>query len=331
MPRQGASSPSAPADAALARLRSPSDPALGSLARLVVDEALTRPASELVRPAELAPILSRALKEAAGSAGLRAGLVARLTTLRTQAARDRRPLGDRLAPEARAAAAALLALPLSPSPDLTYRLINHEALRTLLREVLQGTLARFASGMRAVDQGALGGLAGRVAARSRGLLGAAEGIVGAVRGELESAFEGRVKDFVSGALDEAVRSVATWLSDPAHAPLAAGMRVSILDVLLDVPLGDLVSEADELGTDAVVDAVLAAVRQVAERPDLTTDVERALAEALAPWSEERLEAVLTDLGLAEAARQGAVSAFEPLLREVAGTEAFAEWWQQLHG
>lgn len=320
-----------PAEAALQRLRAADDPALDRLAALVVDEALTRSAGELIRPPELARPLAAAVREAAASASLREGLVRRIDQLRTEAAGTSTRLADRVAPEVREAAARLLALPASPSPELAYRLLNHEALRTLLREVLQSTLARFVAGVRSVDQGALGGLAGRVAKRGRGLLGAAEGIVGAVRGELETAFEGRVKDFVGGALDEAVRGVSTWVADPAHAGLAAGMRVSILDVLLDVPLGELVGEADEIGTDAVVDAMLDAVRAAAARPDLKADLARAMEEAVAPWADEQLQQVLDELGLASAARHGGEAVLAPLLREVAATEAFAAWWRELHG
>jgi hypothetical protein len=320
--------------AALAKLRDPADTALAGLIELAVDEALRVRLREAVDSAKLADRLTAAVSAAASDPGLRDRLLARLTQERARWRAERHSARHWVLPPVEAPLRHFLAQPWSPSEKLALRVSDHPAVRAMLKDVLSGTLARFAGGLKALDGGVLGGLGGRVARRGAGLFGGlgdlAGGIVGAVKDEFESAVEARVKESVGQATEEAIRAIAAWAADPKQAAALAALRVSILEVALDTPLGDLVGELDEVPDAAIVDAVLQGLKDASARASLRADLLQVLDEAVASWGDESLGALADDLGL----RSHVVDALTELgtthARTLVSSEAFATWWTQLH-
>lgn len=325
------------ADRALARLRDPEHPALGQLAQVALDVLGAQPVHALLDTERLAHHAAAGLRSAARAPNGRQALIDRLDAERARWAHETRTGGDVLPTEADAVLRALLGQPWVPSEDLTYKVINHDAVRTLVREVLQGALSRFVDRIRHLDQGSLGGVGSKVMRRSKGLFGgvagnlgaAAEGLMGAVRDELGAGLESRIRDTLGGATDEAIRAIAAWVADPAHAEPVAALRLSVLDVMLAVPAGELVRELDEVPTAALVDAIWDGLQQSAARDDLHVAMQTALDRAIQPWRDETLAAWLDDLDLGPTAREAAAEAVDPWARTLVQSDAFGTWWSQL--
>lgn len=321
-------------DRALERLRDADDPALGDLAVLVADHVAARRLDEVLDSARLASAAADALRALAADDEARRRLVTRLEAERADLKATREPLRTWAVAELDATIRELLAVPVVPSEELTYRVINHEALRAMLREVLQGTLTRFVDGVRSIDKGVLGGLGSKVASRGRGLLGgvgaAAEGLMGAVRDEVGARFDTSIRDSLGHATDEAVRAIARWVADPAHADTLARMRVSVFDVLLDVPVGDLVGEADAVDLDAISRTVWRGLQAAAARPDLEGVIHDAIAQARERRGDDTLGAWIDTLGLRDRWRDAARDLAADELRALVATPAFEAWWAALH-
>ncbi len=312
----------------LARLQATE--ARDGLVELLAAHALDTPISQLVDPGELARSVVVALRAAVADDTARDRIVELVKTTRHRlAAVDDTPRAW-VPPEAMEPLQQLVATPWSPSEELTYRLINHAALRTMLREVLSGSLERFTSKMRNLDQGMLGGLGGRAVKRGRGLLGAASSLVSAVKDEMESAFEGRLKEHLGQATDEAVRTIARWISDPAHADALGSMRVSALEALLDTPVRALAAEGDAFDPGELADVVLAAMRQVAARDDLESLITSELASAVEALGDGTLGTWLEDLGLREPWLAAARPLVERQVEAITRSERFEAWWLSLH-
>lgn len=320
--------------AALAKLRDAQDGALVGLVGLAVDEALRVRLREAVDSGALADRLTQAVSSAASDPGLRERLLTRLSAERARWRSERQSARHWVLPPVEAPLRQVLAQPWSPSEKLALRVSDHPAVRAMLRDVLSGTLARFAGGLKALDGGVLGGLGGRVARRGAGLFGGlgdlAGGLVGAVKDEFEAAVESKVKESVGQATEEAIRAIAAWAADPKQAAALAALRVSLLDVALDTPLGDLLGELDEVPDAALVDAVLQGLRDASARPSLHADLRQVLDEAVAAWGDESLGALAVDLGLQAHLRDALVDLGTPHARTLVNSEAFATWWAQLH-
>lgn len=322
------------AHAALQRLTDPADPSLGELVALAADHVLALSLRQVIDTAAVADRVTSAVAQASTDPQLRARLLARLSTERARWRAERHNARHWLLPPLEAPLRHVLAQPWSPSERLALRVSDHPAVRAMLKDVLSGALGRFGSGLRALDGGMLGGLGGRVARRGAGLFGGltdlAGGLVGAVKDEFEAAVESRVKDSVGQATEEAIRSIAAWAADPKQAASLAALRVSILDVALDTPLGDLLAELDEVPDGAIVDAVLDGLRDAAARTSLRLDLIQVLDEAVAAWGDETLGALAEDVGLRDLARAGLIDVGTARARVLVTSEGFVSWWARLH-
>lgn len=319
------------ADRALARLRQ--GDSLRALAALAADHLIDTPSAALIDVDALTARLGDAVRAAARapSPGPDHPLRRPTADVRDRTVDDLLPagLGGALDP--------ILAVPWVPSEAVALRLLRHDAMRMLVRETLSSTLTRFATRARSVDDGVLGGLGGKALQRGRGLLGslggsmgsAAEGLVGAVREEFEHALEQRIREFLTTATDEALKGIATWVADPAHAGPLATLRVSAWQALRATPLAELAGSAtdDPTAWEAAARDVL---RTLADRPTLDADLRSALTAARDAVGDTPVGAWAPDAPVRDALRDAAIDAVLPALHAIVASDAFAAWWADLH-
>lgn len=316
---------------ALARLTSEDDPALAQWVGLLIDHLLDQPAAALLPGQALAISLATAIQHLAVGPDPLTDPARQWLQRQTD---DPRSLRERLPDGLPQVAEPLLQVPWTPSEAMVLNLLRHDAARDLVRETLAETLQAFATRARSLDDGVLKGIGGRALQKSRGWLGqvgsAAEGLVGAVSREVEQALEARIKEFLQGATDEALRSIARWMADPRHAPALAQMRVSAWHQLIDAPPASLMgSHPDVDPVDALAQAVRDGLQQLASRPALTDDLASLLEEARGALSDVRLRDWLPD-DTAPLLHDTLQAAFLPAFREVTRSEDFANWWMELH-
>jgi hypothetical protein len=326
-------------DRALARLRDPDGAALRALARMVVEEATETPVRALARPDWIAGQIETALEAVSRGDGPRDKLVAQIVRVRRQAIDDHRPLRTWFPSEVDAPLRQMLSRPWSPDRALVSRIIDQEAVRTLVRDVLRDALIRFSKRLRSDRLSRLGS---KAAERSRGLLGRmagnslpnlgglAENLVGTVAEEVEHQLEARVDEFVRGATGEAIEAIAAHLASPKHARAYADLRVEVLDVLLASTASTVAKEAEKLAPEELVDVVLAAVRSEVRAPDFRARTEERVAAALESAGEQSLGALLDELGLREVWTETTCTLVTARLSAVVVTDAFAAWWSELH-
>lgn len=308
-------------------------PAMDALARLLVDDLLHRPVQDLIDPALLARQAVAALRAATKEGRVEAQLRRSLRELQ-QKVPPGRP-GDDAPPELVGPLKALLARPVAFDRALVHRLVDHPAIRRLLRDLLVGALHGFAERLRNLPippapASAQKGL-GRLKALGGGLMSVGEELLGGVSKELEARTAQRIHDFVDDALAATMAQMADHLCDPAHAGTQGAFRAHILDVLLSTENAVLVAEMDKFGVDAVVDAGAAVARGLAARPTLDDEARRfaqALAEATAGRTAHDL---LAEAGLAEdtAWRADLEAAIAARGRALVGTDGFGAWLDAL--
>lgn len=325
------------AQLALDRLRAPDGRALADLARLVVEETTATPLKQLASPRWLAGQLTAALE--AGTRGdlLRHWVDRRISSERERWSKEERTPRAFVPSEAEEPLRKLLGRPYAPNEALMLRIVDQPAIRNLLRVVLTDTVSGFRKRAQDLDSGLFGGLGKRAAARGRGLFGnvgrnlggMAEHLVEAVRDEVDGALEGRVKDFVQGAVSEAVRKTAQHLSDPSHSQQFAEMRLAILDVLLDTPIRELANEADKLKPEDAIDVVVAAVRSAVSADDFVERAEERIGKLMEEAGDGTFGAWLDEIGLRAVWTETTTDLVAERLRAVVTTEGFVTWWDAL--
>ncbi len=219
----------------------------------------------------------------------------------------------------------VLTLPWAPSTELTLAVIRHDAVRALLREVLTSTVRTFADRLRGGEGGLLAGL-GASRPRLGGLMGgmaaslgaAAEGLAGGLQRELEGAVHTKIDAFVESAIEETLKTIAAWIANPQHHSATSALRGSVVEVLLDRPVRDLMAEFAQVPSDDVLVAVLGGLGPV--------EVPAAVHEAV---GDQTIGGWLTAAGLREEGIGAAADAVVRILEPVLEQEAFAAWWARL--
>jgi len=325
-------------DKALKRLKDPEGRALTALAALVVDQATATPLKSIAHPRWIASQLVTAL-EALTRGDLARGFVER----RVEAGRERlsdesRTLREVWPPEVDGPMREMLSHQWSPDEDMTFRVLDQPAMRALVADVLTTMLTRFRKKMKGLDSGFLRGFGGRAARRSKGLFGGvagnlqglAENVVGVVKDEVEAGLDELVREFVEGATRDAVRGIASYIASPEHQGSFADLRIGVLDVVLDTPIGDLVDELDKSRPMELVDVILAGIRAAISEEDFSERTEARIAQILDEAGDGTLGAWLDEVGLRDVWAQTTTELVAQRLIAVVQTSAFDAWWAELH-
>jgi len=311
-------------DPATIIIRLRTDPALVDAGvDLLLDHALAQPLRDALGPAEvLTTGVAAALRETAASPGLAPWIERELDELRGHLRTDERPVEAALPPAFPAALAKMLGRPFTPGHELVRAAINHAAMRSMMRSVLQSTLLEFGKKMWSAlpDTRKIPG----AGFRSR-LMDMAKGVASVVGTEVERQLDDRVNTFVDGALADAIDMVIERISDPKHSAEMAAWRSDSVTELLHQPQVRFVTELDKIAhTDVAADAV-ALLQAIAEWEELEASLRAGI---------ERLEEALGERSLAELlAGSGIIEAWRPLVRErladrarsLITSEAFSGW------
>lgn len=324
-------------DEALRRLRDPSGRAIEQLAALIVEDATATPLREIAAPRWIASQLATALEAVAGGDLARDFVARRLDAGRERLGSDDRTLREHWPREVDGPLREVLSHPWSPDPEMAFRILDQQAMRQLVAEILTTMLTRFRKRMPGGD-GVLREFGSRAVKRSRGLFGGVAGnlqdlagsVVGAVKEEVENSLDELVREFVETATHDALRGIASYLADPTHERAFADLRVGVLDVLLDTPVRELVRELDKARPLEIVDVVLAGVRATVGAPDFVDRAEQAIAKVLEEAGDGTLGAWLDEVGLRTAWSETTTELVAQRLRAVVKTDAFEAWWRELH-
>jgi len=317
----------------LSRLRGS---ALPELLALVVDDLLDRPVAGLLDPEFVADQVMAALETAGSGARTEEWLREQLATLRERVPEG--TLGDRAPAEVMDPLREALGRPVVWDRELAGRLVDHEAVRSVMSEVLLHALEAYARKLTAlgrdnpvsqtarnlgIGKGSLGGGLGRLKTLGEGL---ARGITA----EIEAQTEGRVQSFVDQAMSAVMQQVADHLCDPKYAALYGRYRVHLVDTLLSTELSVLAAELDKMDPDSLVATGAGVARSLSRREGFREEVAQAVAGVLEQAGPQSLRGFLAEAGVDEARwRQGIEEQILVRGRELIEEPPFQEWLARL--
>lgn len=322
----------------LSRLRGP---ALAELLGLVVDDLLARPVADLIDPEFVADQVMAALETAGSGSRTEEWLRQQLKGLREKTPEG--TLGDRAPDEVMEPLREALGRPVVWDRDLAGRLVDHEAVRSVMSEVLLHAIEAYARKLTALGRdnpvsqtarnlglgsgglgkGPLGGGLGRLKT-----LG--EGLARGISAEIEAQAEGRVQVFVDQAMSAVMQQVADHLCDPRYAALYGRYRVHLVDTLLSTELSVLASELDKMDPDSLVATGAGIARSLSRRQGFREEVAQTVASVLEQAGRQSLRGFLVEAGVDEARwRQGIEEQILVRGRELIEQPTFQDWLERL--
>lgn len=325
-------------DKALERLRDPEGAALTALARLVVEETTATPLKDIASPRWMASQLATALEALTRGDLARDFVERRVESGRGRLEADTEPLRNHIPEDVDKPLRELLSHEWTPDEEMVFRILDQPAMRALVAEILTTMLTRFRKRMRSLEPGLLKGLGGRAAKRGKSLFGGMAGnlqglagnVVGAVRDEVESGLDELVKEFVDSATRDAVRGIASYIAANEHQNAFADLRIGVLDVILDTPVNELLTEADKIRPMELVDVVVGAARAAISEDDFVDRAEARIAAVLDEAGDGTLGAWLEEVELLTVWTDTTTELVAQRLMAVVRTDAFTAWWVELH-
>ena len=328
------------------------DGALQDLVVLAIDEQLARRIQDTLDPERLARHWARGVATVVASDSFEAELRRLLGEL-GELGRDLRSsevtsaggphpdaaLREHLPPSWAAVATVLLAHPWAARRDLIVRIIDHQAMHDLVRDVLQESLVGFAGRLRSLapDPSLLPGLGqrlrppsglSRLRALSEGVRAVGSTVASAMGSELERQLETKAREFSSQALSTVIGQIADALTSPDQLRTMAAWRVHGLAELLDTPVSALMDDALDQDLEALVDPLLQAWREQAGEDSqvmFTHVFQRSLARlGDATWADQ-----LRRLGVLDEWREAIGELLVDQLTPLLDAPAFSSWLESL--
>lgn len=321
-----------PAARAIERLRAEGGAARG-LAGLVVEDLLARDIESIVDPADVAGRVMELLREFTALEELDETVAERVHWWVARLEVEDGTLGDWLRGDARARFLTLLGQPVELDPEHTMEMLDHEAVRDLVRRVLRETLSNFARRLRTPlpESKLLSGIGKATAGAARKRLEAVSslggGVVGAVGGEVERQMERRIGDFVDQAVGGVLRRIAEHIADPARQEQYGRMRVAVAERVMETPCEGAARAARRIDLDEVARFLAADLREAAGDQRVQAWIEDIVAHEIE--GEGTLRDYLDRRGLTEAWSDWTATVLEERTRALAETDAFAAWFADL--
>ena len=326
------------AEKGLKRLREPNSAALTQLSALVVEHVSAKQLRDIIPPAWTAQQLKLSIEALSNGDQAKDWLMREWNSAIERGSAEERPLGTWAPDEATHLIRELLARPLQPSEEIVERFLDQAAVRNMLKLVLEDAIRRFTQRARKLEEGVLGGLGGKVARRGRsfgkGLLGRrasdmAENLVHSVTDVVEQAFERRIGDFLEGATQRSMKTIARELSDPKNEETMVQFRHAIFDAALQAPVSEWAHELKGVELDEIADVLQRNLRQWVSRDDFEARIAKQLNHLLNEAGDGSLHAWLEPLGLADPWTDATTTLVRDHLKTLVETKGFELWWEHL--
>lgn len=320
------------AQRALTRLRA-SDGAARALADLVVDDLLARDIEEMVDPADVAARSLEMLQGFAAMEDLEDTISERIHWWVGRLELEDGTLGDWLRGDAREQFLNLLGNPVEMDAGRTMEMLDHEAMRDLVRKVLRETLSNFARRLRTPipESKLLSGIGKRAAGVAKKRLEAVsnigDGVVGAVGGQVERQMEKRIGDFVDSAVGGVLRRIAEHVVDPDRQEQYGKMRVAVAERVMETSCEGAARTIRQVDLDQVAGFVAADLREAAGDQRVQAWIEDIVAHEIE--GEGTLHDYLERRGLVEPWSDWTATVLAERTRALAETDAFAAWLEEL--
>ncbi|MED5372724.1 MAG: hypothetical protein VX899_17030 [Myxococcota bacterium] len=293
-----------------------------ALVDLVLEDLLERPLAELVDPEPMADALVAGMRASVDQDETREWLRDQVRAALERVRQEPGTLMHRVPMDALPPVKDLLSRPYSPDPHMLRALVDHKAMRNLMRVVLTASLTDFASMIKPPTAN-LG--KGRLAQWA----GAATVAAKMVGSEVERQLEGRIQTFVDGAISHAIGNAVNHMAKPENAKEYGQMRSDMVDVALAFPVKMWVAELDKLDPDALIDDVHALLKVAVHSSELESMLRDGLQQLVDEQGSQSARSFLAGSGLEQSWRPPLQELLLKQSRQVVESPAFAAWLSAL--
>jgi len=183
-----------------------------------------------------------------------------------------------MSPDVVSATRSLVGREFHPNRELLMAVMDHEAVRAILRDVLMSTLSDFGQSLKIPpppeENRSGGGRFGRLS----GIVAQAQGVAANVGSIVERQLEGKIVSFVDGAIGNVIESTVDNMVSDESVEALAKWRLDLLETALDTDGDKVIAEVERHDVTALVKEVATLMRSVANWDGLTPAILTVLQE-----------------------------------------------------
>jgi hypothetical protein len=295
-----------------------------SLVGLAFDFTLEQPVQTFIEPELLLAHVDRALTEALTEAAIARHVRPFLEReqARAEARGDR--VGDWLPAQAKETLRGLAGRPVRLERAFLEGLVEQEAVKHLVRSVVEETLDRF---LQTLKPGGSGG--GVLGAMGRGAVGFAsglgKGLLGGLGAQMEQQLKAAASAFIAGSMNVVMERVVTLLASPDTGVKLGRMNQTGFDEALKQKTGRVWAQAMKLPVDALLGVVPSIITHNLSRPEIRAGILDEVRAFIEVEGARTLREILAEAGAVDAWREETIAKAAPLLRTFAASEPFRAW------
>lgn len=302
----------------LAGLADPEDAA--QLVGLAFDFGVDQPVKRFVVPERVLEHAERALQPEVVERWVRDHLRPSLDRERTRAHRRGDRVRDWLTPESIAELRSIVARPVRLKRDFLEGVVKQDAVRHMLRGIIEETLQRFVQMLKPSGSG--GGLVGAVGRSAFGLAG---GLLGGIGDKIEQTLPRLVATFLESSMNAMLERVVALASTPEAAANLGKAALNAFDGALGQKTGAVADAAHRAPLDDLLALLPEIVAHNIARPEVRAGLLEEVHAALAVEGERPIRALLDEAGTTTLWRSELIATGAPLVNEWSASAPFRAW------
>lgn len=287
------------------------------------DYVLTQPVARFVDPEQLLGYLDRLLKESVTGKVMSQHVRPFLDRELKRTAKRNDRIDDWLTEEAAEEIRALAARPLKLDRRFLEGLVKQEAVRHMLRSIVQETLEHFIDNIKSEKSGGLFGALGR------GAMGFANSVnKGPFRklgGQIEAQLTRAVSTFIQGSMSLMLDRLVLILSSPEMASLMGKLKERGFEESRKLKTRHLFKTIHRLPLDALLSIVPDLLAYNLKRDEVREIIVEEVREMLKIEGRKSIAELITETGRIEPWREDVIAIAAPLLNEISTSEGFLDW------
>ena len=306
----------------LARLTDPTQTA--SLVDLAFDHVIAQPVVTFVDADRILEWAKLSLRESVTAQVVGVHVRGFVERERTRAAKRADRVDDWLTPEAVAVLRELARRPIVLDRELVRAFVHQDAVRHLLRTIVEETLGRFVQTV--MPSGGSGGIMGSLGQSALGFASRMKKtLIGNIGLHLESQLHKAAKTFVETSLGYVLERVVELLASEESAARMGRLAGAGFDKTLPLTTDRIWRSLGQASVDALLEVVAGLIAHNLERPEVQEILTEEIAAMLQIEGERPLEALLDESGTTSFWRDEIRRVAVPQLNRFCETDAFRNW------
>ncbi|MBN1945660.1 MAG: hypothetical protein JW797_08275 [Bradymonadales bacterium] len=297
--------------------------AVADLVGLVFDFCIDQPIGRYLSPGQMLEALDRILTPEIVERALQAHLRPFLDRERERAAARGDRVEEWLTETAQKELRRLVGRPIRLRRSFLEQLVQQEAVRHMLRSIIEEALGRFVDSLKPDRKGSL------LAALGRGAAGVAStmtrGLLGKLGSQLEAALSRAANSFIESSMDLMLRHTVDLLSSPEMAQRLGEMSQTGFDGAMELKVEQIFVALHRMPTEKILALVPELVTHNLDRQEVRQAILEELAAMLEVEGHRSVRELLVESKSVDYWRGEAIRLVTPLVVQFTGEEPLARW------